>query len=47
MSAQGAIISLHNALHGVTLIKDNLEADRCGLLCLFIKTALTSGCHVR
>jgi hypothetical protein len=37
---------LNHALHGITLIKDSAEADRCGILCLLLKTALSSGAQV-
>lgn len=40
-------LHLRQALHGITLLKDSSDADRCGILCLMLKLALQSGLTVR
>lgn len=39
---------LSSALHsGVTLVTDSVEADRCGIVCLLMKSGLLdTGCQV-
>eukprot|EP00892_Ulva_mutabilis_P007737 jgi/Ulvmu1/5335/UM022_0129.1 len=39
-------LCLRQSLHGVTLLKDSSDADRCGILCLMLKLALQSGVTV-